>query len=368
VSSVCILHLADVHLDTPFTWAGHGQGRARRQAIRDALRAAFTLAVAERVDAVTIAGDLYEHERASDDTGQFLADLAASIAPIPVLLAPGNHDWYGPSSLYARTTWPANVHVFTTARLTPYPLADGFTLWGAAHTSPANTPGFLDGFTVDGDGIHIGVFHGAERAALPREGVEKLPHAPFHASQIRTAGLHHALVGHLHTPEDADHFTYPGNPEPLTFGETGPRAAVLITVDEDGHVTRDRRTVSQTAVHDITVDITGLTHTEQVRTAVADATAGATGVVRITVTGEVDPRLDVAPDRWKPDLPGMSALVLRVEGLRPALDLDAIATEQTVRGQFVRDVMAAGLDPDMQRRVLGTGLRALAGDTELEVR
>jgi DNA repair exonuclease SbcCD nuclease subunit len=368
MSSVRILHLADVHLDTPFTWAGHGQGRARRQAIRDALRAAFDLAAAERVDAVTIAGDLYEHDRVTDDTGAFLADLAASLAPIPVLLAPGNHDWYGPSSLYARTVWPPNVHVFSTARLSPVTLTEGFTLWGAAHTGPANTPGFLDGFTVDRDGISIGVFHGAERSALPREGVEKLPHAPFHASQIRTSGLHHALVGHLHTPDDATHHTYPGNPEPLTFGETGQRAAVLLDIADDGTVRRTRHTVSRTTIHDITVDITGLAHTDAVRTAVADQTTGLTGVVRITVTGEVDPRLDVTPDRWKPDQSGIDALILRVGHLRPALDLDAIATEATVRGQFVRDVLEASLDPDLRRRVLGTGLRALAGDVDLEVR
>jgi hypothetical protein len=47
-----------------------------------------------------------------------------------------------------------------------------------------------------------------------------------------------------------------------------------------------------------------------------------------------------------------------------------LALEQTVRGQFVRDVRAdPTLTDDQRRRVLVTGLRALDGRTdELDVR
>lgn len=39
----------------------------------------------------------------------------------PAYLTPGNHDWYGPDSLYRRLDWPAHVHVFTEDRLFPCP-------------------------------------------------------------------------------------------------------------------------------------------------------------------------------------------------------------------------------------------------------
>ncbi len=45
-------------------------------------------------------------------------------------------------------------------------------------------------------------------------------------------------------------------------------------------------------------------------------------------------------------------------------DLDALADERTVRGQFVRDVRAdPSLDEDTRTRVLLAGLRALDGRT-----
>jgi hypothetical protein len=45
---------------------------------------------------------------------------------------------------------------------------------------------------------------------------------------------------HFHRPTDAPAYTYPGNPDPLTFGEAGDRAAVLLTVAADGAASRKR--------------------------------------------------------------------------------------------------------------------------------
>ena len=57
--------------------------------------------------------------------------------------------------------------------------------------------------------------------------------------------------------------------------------------------------------------------------------------------------------------------MLREGPLDVADDLEAMAGERTVRGQFVRDVRAdPALDEDTRRRVLRTGLRALDGPAE----
>jgi hypothetical protein len=48
------------------------------------------------------------------------------------------------------------------------------------------------------------------------------------------------------------------------------------------------------------------------------------------------------------------------------IDVDRVSDEVTVRGQFVRDVMTGDLAQERQQRALLIGLRALAGDDELE--
>jgi hypothetical protein len=59
--------------------------------------------------------------------------------------------------------------------------------------------------------------------------------------------------------------------------------------------------------------------------------------------------------------------IVRLSNLRVAYDFLAIQKAPTVRGQFVRDVLAASLDEVEQQRILVTGLRALDGRDDLEV-
>ncbi len=297
---------SDLHLDISFTWMEPRVARRRRQALRDTLVRIIDLAIAERADALLCGGDLYEQDRFTPDTGEFLRGAFERLHPMPVLLAPGNHDWWGEESLYRRVGWSPNVHVFERVRLRPFELADGFTVWGGAHQAPANTDDFLTRFSVDRGGVNVALFHGSERVWFTQQEQPKQPHAPFDAFEIEQAGLHHAFLGHFHRPKNAERFTYPGNPDPLSFGEDGLRGAVVAMIGPDG-----------------TGDLNALA-------------------------------------------PHIDGLQVRLGTVHVAYDFEAVAQERTVRGQFVRDALNSGLSADEQRRVLATGLRALDGREDLE--
>lgn len=368
-SRVKIVHFADLHLDSGFAWAGAdgAAARRRRQSLRDALSRITALARDVDAGALFCGGDLYEHDRVTPDTARFLRATFAELDPCPVYLAPGNHDWHGPDSLYALVDWSSNVHVFREPRLQPIRLDDGLTLWGAAHCAPANTGNFFDGFTTHGRDVHVALCHAAERSWLAEQGSAKQPHAPFDANDIAHAGFAHAFLGHYHRPRDAARHTYPGNPEPLTFGEDGERGAVVATIAADGSVTRERHGVATTAAHDLTLDVGGCASQQDVRTRVAGATAGRHGVARLTVEGELDPDVDLREEDLRQVLlESFDAVQVRFGALHAGYDVEEIGREQTVRGQFVRDVLEAGLEEDETRRVLTTGLRALEGRTDLE--
>ena len=252
-----LLHFADLHLDTPFAWARPGAARARRRALRQSLVRIRELAVELKVDAVCCGGDLYEQDRFTPDTAEFIRAQFAALAPVPVFLAPGNHDWMGPHSLYRLVSWSGNVHLFTEPRLEAVPVADGFTLWGAAHCAPANTPGFLDGFAIDRGGINIALFHGSEQGELrfktaarchtrrsgPRRSRRPALITRWSATSIPPATRHT-------TPTPATRNRWPSD-------ETGERGAVLVTVDGAGVVRRERHRVAVSLVSEATVDLTG---------------------------------------------------------------------------------------------------------------
>lgn len=364
-----VVLFSDLHLDSAFAWMSGAPGAAkrRRQALRETLLKIIEAAVAVKADALLCGGDLYEHDRFTPDTAAFLKSAFERLNPVPVFIAPGNHDWYGPQSLYRRVEWSPNVRIFDDSRLQPVELEDGLTLWGAAHLAPANTPGFLDGFKVDRGGVHLALFHGSERGWFTEQGEGKAQHAPFDAEQVAAAGIHHAFLGHYHRPRDYDRLTYPGNPDPLSFGEDGLRGAVVASIREDGIIQRERVRVAVTEVHDITVDVTGCGSQQDVRSRVQEAVEVLRGVARVTLLGELDPAIDLRPLDILSLPTKLESWTVEKGNLYVGYDLEAIENEATVRGEFVRQVTAAGMPEEEKRKVLVTGLRALDGRDDLEV-
>ena len=236
---------------------------------------------------------------------------------------------------------------------------NGLWLWGAAHLGPANTGNFLHGFRVEQSGIHIALFHGAERTWFAEQGAGKQPHAAFDAHEIEAAGLAHAFLGHYHRPKDAEYHTYPGNPDPLAFGEDGVRGAIVATISPEGRIERERHRVAVTEVHDLELDVTGLTTQQQILNRLEAEASSLSGFARLTVRGEIASTIDIQEGDLRDRLNSFEAVQIVFGDLRPTYDMESIRQEPTVRGQFVRDVLDSDLAEDEKRRVVVTGLRAL---------
>lgn len=366
-----ILHFADLHLEAPFRWAEPAVGRVLRRELRDALEAICATAVEEGADALSCGGDLYEQEYFTPDTVSFVQRCFSSVAPIKVLLAPGNHDWLGRASLYSQARFGPNVVLFGGDGLEPFDLEDGLTVWGAAHHAPAGTPGFLSGFRAGRAGVNLALFHGSEEGDFAFQGETKAKHAPFAASDVRACGLDHALVGHFHRPRDADTHTYPGNPSALGFGEDGERGAVLVEVSEDGSISRRRVSVAASRFSDARLDITGAADSQEILARAREVLGGLEGLVRLEIGGELAPGAELAAGEIEAlgaQLDRLDALLVKMGDVRVGYDLERVQAEPTVRGRFVRAVLArTDLDEERRRKVLLSGLRALDGRRDLDV-
>jgi len=362
---VKLLAFSDVHLDSKFGWASREVARRQRQRLREGVTRAFEQARHEGAGAVLIGGDLFEHELVSPDTVDFLRRVFER-SELQIFAAPGNHDYADTESPYRRIDWPDNVHIFSETRFTSRGLADGLTIWGAAHRKPADTPGFFDdGFRVEGAGTHIAVFHGEERNAAFQG---QYRHAPFEGDQIGAAGFDHAVVGHSHKPADRPTWTRLGSLERLKFNEAYGSAVILEI--EDGRVTRRRLDPRPPALHTLSVDLTEDENPGQARDRVREALSGLAGAARIRLIGEPDDlhlhEDDFATSSFElPD--GIEQVLVDISGLTPPYDLEQIEQEPTVRGMFVQRVREDDLDPEAERLVLLAGLRALDGRGDLAV-
>lgn len=155
-----IIHGADFHLDSPFSGLTPERAARRREEQRELLDRLAALAREKAADLVLLAGDLLDSERVFRETAQSLRSALAAI-PCTVFIAPGNHDFYSPRSVWAALDWPDNVHIFTGGALEAVELP-GCTLWGRAFTGPGQDSCPLEGLAVPNDGaLHIACLHGA---------------------------------------------------------------------------------------------------------------------------------------------------------------------------------------------------------------
>src|SRR5262249_10374992 len=157
--------------------------------------------------------------------------------------------------------WSPNVHVFRSDVPESFDLQPGFTIWGAAFKAPHNWDNFFTRFKdhPSVNDVNIGLFHASERSLFFQQDKDKQQYSSFSAVEISRAGLAHALLGHYHTPIDGEGYTYPGNPEPLTFGEGSEggavRGAVLLEIHNDGSFTRERVPVSEIPLHTFRIEV-----------------------------------------------------------------------------------------------------------------
>ena len=105
-----IIHAADLHLDSPFASLPPAQAVQRRRQQRQILQEITELC--HIADLVLLAGDVFDDRQVCPETVELMQSLFAQWQ-LPVFIAPGNHDPYTAQSLWARTLWPDNVHIFS---------------------------------------------------------------------------------------------------------------------------------------------------------------------------------------------------------------------------------------------------------------
>jgi DNA repair protein SbcD/Mre11 len=361
-----ILHCADLHLDRAFVERDLARSAtARRQALRDAF-----LRIVERArtcDALVVAGDLYEHEHVTGDTANMLVHAFASLE-CRVLLLPGNHDPHLPGSVYERTPWPANVHVFRRSEPEAVELTDGLVLWGVAYTGRELDPAIVRPLRLPRDGRHhLLVLHAAVSAAFASADAG---HCPLTPGELDATGAHSVLLGHFHRGAIDGIACYPGSPEPLTAGERGMHAVQILELEESG-IHRALEPIARLSFEELEIDVSGAASAAELEHRLAGEIASrrdAGRTLTATLVGEIDPACEVRTGELARRLgEGFAAIAIHDE-TQPAIDLEALAEQPTVEGRFaLRMLTCAAGEParsDLYLDAARAGLRALAGQRE----
>ena len=336
-----ILHFADLHLDRSFAGVGiySNEASRRREELRAALRRIVDMALERGVDVLTVGGDLYEHDRVTLDTGHFIAQQFERLAPVPVLVAPGNHDPLLPDSLYRRMDWPPNVHVFDSMAWTPYELRDGTRVWGVGHNGPAVREHLLSDLRADPARVDVALLHGSDLGSVP-DG--KVAHCPFERADIAATSARFLLLGHYHgmytSPANHPTFGYPGSPEPLAFDEVGQHYVLLLNVDSTA-ATVEAGPINEVTYRTEQIDVSTMSTSDEIREAIVQLAIEGTAdkdIIRVTLEGQADADLRIDQAALLSATVDLFRYLDVVDATTVSLPLDDLAQEMTTRGAFVR--------------------------------
>jgi len=233
---ISLLHTADWQIGRVFSQFEPDDAAALFEARFKVVESLAVVAAERRVDAVIVAGDVFDAQTVADKTIRRLFNAMQAFTGDWVLM-PGNHDAALSESIWTRAhrlgAIPANV----TCCLEPKPLsvAGKFTLLPAPlnqrHTFVDLTEWFATAPSVDGH-IRVGLAHGCVQGILSDD-IDSAN--PIAANRARDAGLDYLALGDWHGTKRVDDRTwYSGTPESDRFKANDSGQALLVSIEESG--------------------------------------------------------------------------------------------------------------------------------------
>jgi len=340
------LHAADLHIDSPLRGLERHEDAPTgllRGATRRAMENLVALARDERVDAVLLAGDIYDGDWKDFETALFFRKQLDRLheAGIPVYLVSGNHD---AASRISRTlSYPENVFVFGThaPETAPPDFENGFAVHGQGYARRDVTENLAVGYPAAVPGVfNIGLLHTALNG---RDGHD--PYAPCSEQELAALGYDYWALGHVHQREVVSaepHIVFPGNIQGRHVKEPGRKGCTLVTV-RPGHTDIEHRDLDVVRWAQVEVEADAAEDLEDVcrlaQSALEQARNDAAGrplAARITVTGRSQAHAELWRERERL---GAEVRALAqafgdvwVEKVRPATAPPQLSTDPSTEG------------------------------------
>ncbi|GAB4287446.1 MAG: DNA repair exonuclease [Deferrisomatales bacterium] len=225
------VHTSDWQLGLKLRFvAGEAGARARAQRF-DTVREIARVARERRVDAVVVAGDVFDDNAVGADTLQQAHDALAAFAPIVVLLLPGNHDAATPDAALGRLA--AQDHVRVLAAPTPVEIAGG-----VFHPCPltrrhevADPTRHLEGRDPGDARVRVAVAHGG----VVEFGEDTESPNRIDVPAVLAKGFDYLALGDWHSVLGFDERAwYAGTPEPTRFSERDPGQVLVVEIPRAG--------------------------------------------------------------------------------------------------------------------------------------
>lgn len=355
------IHTGDVHLGLSFGSLAFSRAIAsrRRAEIWTSFERIVRKAGEEKLDLLLLAGDLFEEKYFTLGDIKRLRDIFHLAEGTNIVISAGNHDTLNRNSLYKMIDWPDHVYIFPSQGLSKKDYDDkNLSIYGYSWDRGEKREDIFQGFPgLDKDRINILLIHGDVYD-------KNSQYLPLDKNYLESLGFNYIALGHIHKPEIfSSRMAYCGSPEPLSFGERGPRGII------QGQISREKTEIdfldfAQRKFIEKTIDINEEMSLMDIREAI----------------GTCDSKEELRKNFYKIKLEGRLASDINLDRQdlysllekdfyfleiinKTIIDYDLQALEEgnknNLIGHFIREMEKKDLNNELNRQALYIGLEVL---------
>ena len=343
------IHCSDIHLDSKMERnLTAAQARERNAEVCATFARMAAFAAQQDVTAVLMAGDLFDTQRATAQTVGFVLDTIRNAPNVDFLYLRGNHD----VSAFAGWDLPENFKTF----------GDGWTYhrYGEVVIAGMEQEPAYDALNLPEDTVNIVTLHG-QISTQPGEELIALP-------LLKRKNIDYLALGHIHSYltgmlDDRGTWCYCGCLEGRGFDELGAKGFVLVNV-ENKNVSHEFVPFARRTLEEVAVDITDLVTVSQILAAAEEACEGipAENLVKVTLTGTYSLETQKDLQFLKKMLEGRFWFLKIKDESRLKIEKESYEHDLSLKGEFIRLVMASNRPEEEKERMILCGIRALSGE------
>lgn len=351
-----IIHCSDLHLDSAMeTNLSAEKAKERSRETLRTFERMVTFAKENEVKIIIVAGDMFDTERVTSRTSDFVLNVIENTPEIDFLCLKGNHD--EKNAIFNTPKLPENLKLFS----------DSWTFYryenllvSGIELTEENCNRLYDELNLSENDINIAVMHGQTSTATGAEEVC--------LNRLKNKNIRYLALGHIHSyrKEQLDldgEWCYSGCLEGRGFDECGEKGFVLIEI-KDNRLETQFVPFAARMLCEVPVDITGLYSVNDIIIAAKTASQdlNSKNLVKYVLCGSytLETQKDIL---YITEALQDSFYFVKVKDeSKLRLDEADYSNDVSLKGEFIRAVMVSDLEEQEKSQIILSGLQALMGE------
>ena len=358
-----VIHCADLHLDARMTSnLSKEQAKERKIEILRTFSNMVNYAAENGVELILIAGDLFDTRNVSATVRNVVRDAIVNHPDIEFLYLKGNHDT--DNFLSKMEEIPQNLKLFSDS-WTSYQY--GNVVVTGLELCKGNLPYVYNSLVLYHDTYNIVMLHGQAGEYISRNHAESIS-----LSDLKNKNIDYLALGHVHSYicdklDARGIYCYSGCLEGRGFDECGEKGFVVLDIDEHTHTAKTEFvSIASRTLYEVEVDVSGCYSTnevaKQIEAAINETQYPSGSLIKFVLTGELDVECELSLEYLTDLFSDYFYYVKFEDKTKLSVKYSDYEKDESLKGEFIRMVLASDLSEEQKSEVIRCGLTALSGE------